>query len=125
MLGSESLVAFVPITDVERAKAFYVDTLGLTLVEDSPFALVLRAGQVALRATIVQDLDPQPFTVLGWQVPDVHETARRLAAAGVEFQRYEGMEQDDAGVWTAPDGTPVAWFRDPDGNTLSLNGGAA
>ncbi len=125
MLGSEQLVAFVPITVAERAKAFYVDTLGLTLVEDTPFALVLRAGQVTVRATLVEELVPQPFTVLGWEVDDVMGTARRLAGAGVEFQRYDGMEQDDLGIWTAPGGTLVAWFRDPDGNTLSLNGAAA
>ena len=125
MLGSEQLVAFVPITDIERSKAFYVDTLGLSVVEESPFALVLRAGDVTIRATLVQDLTPQPFTVLGWEVADVPATARRLTEAGVEFQRYEGMEQDELGVWTAPDRTPVAWFRDPDGNTLSINGAAA
>jgi catechol 2,3-dioxygenase-like lactoylglutathione lyase family enzyme len=125
MLGSAALVAFIPITSSERARAFYAGTLGLTVVEDTPFALVLRAGDVTLRATLVDALEPRPFTVLGWEVADVWETTRRLTEAGVEFRRYDGMEQDELGVWTAPDGTPVAWFSDPDGNTLSLNGPAA
>jgi hypothetical protein len=61
----------------------------------------------------------QPFTVAGWGVPDVAVTVEALTGLGVGFNRYEGLEQDDLGIWTAPGGDRVAWFADPDGNTLS------
>lgn len=111
------LVAFVPARDLARARTFYEGVLGLTVAELTPFALVLRSGTTTLRVTQVQDFTPQPFTVLGWTVADVH---KELAALGVDCLRYDGVDQDAAGVWTTPDGAQVAWFHDPDGNTLSL-----
>jgi hypothetical protein len=82
--------------------------------------VVLDAGGTTVRVTLVQELQPQPFTILGWLVDDIESTARALADAGIEPLRYDGMEQDPAGVWTAPGGARVLWFNDPDGNTLSL-----
>lgn len=120
MLGSADLVAFVPATDLERAREFYGGTLGLELESVNPFAVVLRSGGVMLRVTQVEALRPQPFTVLGWSVEDISDTAHRLATAGVELTRYDGMDQDELGVWTSPDGSRIAWFTDPDGNTLSM-----
>jgi catechol 2,3-dioxygenase-like lactoylglutathione lyase family enzyme len=114
------LVAFVPTTDAARAKAFYADTLGLALESESPFALVFRVNGTMLRVTVVQELAPQPFTVLGWDVPEIAVAIRDLSARGVAFERYEHIEQDAQGVWRAPVGALVAWFKDPDGNTLSL-----
>jgi catechol 2,3-dioxygenase-like lactoylglutathione lyase family enzyme len=121
MLGAAPIVAFAPVTDVGRSRAFYVDLLGLTVVEDTPFALVCDAGGTTLRITPVGQLSPQPFTVLGWAVDDVAATGRALVDAGVELLRFDGMEQDELGVWTTPGGDRIAWFHDPDGNVLSLS----
>jgi catechol 2,3-dioxygenase-like lactoylglutathione lyase family enzyme len=75
---------------------------------------------VHLRATLVGEFEPQRFTVLGWEVADAAAMARKLADAGVKLERYPGMEQDELGVWRAPGGARVAWFRDPDGNVISI-----
>jgi catechol 2,3-dioxygenase-like lactoylglutathione lyase family enzyme len=120
MLASHDIVAFIPTTDPARAKEFYAGTLGLQLESESSFALVFRAGGTMLRVTTVQELTPQPFTILGWGVPDIAAAIRELAGRGVEFERYDFVDQDELGVWRAPVGAHVAWFKDPDGNTLSL-----
>lgn len=114
------LVAFAPSLDLERSARFYRDVLGLELVEQTEYACLFRAGPVRLRVTLVQDLVPHPFTVLGFEVGDVHAALGELTAHGVAANRYDGMDQDEAGVWTAPSGTKVAWFPDPDGNVVSL-----
>jgi catechol 2,3-dioxygenase-like lactoylglutathione lyase family enzyme len=120
VLGSASLMAFIPARDLSVARAFYAGTLGLRLAEETPVALVFDAGGTHLRVTAAPDLRPQPFTIAGWAVPDIYGTVRALRQAGVSFTRYDGMGQDGDGVWTAPGGHLVAWFTDPDGNTLSL-----
>ena len=121
MLASALAIAFVPSTDLERSRGFYADTLGLALMEMTPFALVLRTGSgTMLRVTKVEQLQVQPFTVFGWAVQDVAATVADMARGGIACVRYEGMDQDDAGVWMTPAGDRIAWFRDPDGNTLSL-----
>lgn len=120
MLKSLPLVAFVATTDSKRAKAFYAKTLGLRLVSEDGFALAFDAGGTMLRVAIVKTLQPAGYTVLGWIVPDIAKAARALVKRGVMFQRYEGMPQDDLGVWSSPSGARVAWFTDPEGNTLSL-----
>jgi catechol 2,3-dioxygenase-like lactoylglutathione lyase family enzyme len=112
--------AFVATTQPDEARAFYRDTLGLELTDEDPFALVFAAGNTILRIQKVQAFTPHPFTALGWNVKDLTAEVRALAAKGVKFERYSFFQQDDNGVWTAPDGTGVAWFKDPDGNTLSL-----
>jgi catechol 2,3-dioxygenase-like lactoylglutathione lyase family enzyme len=120
MLGAAKVVAFVPTRDAARAKAFYADVLGLRLVSEDAFALVFDAGGTMLRVVNVRDFHPAPFTVLGWDVPDAEEAVRGLQARGAAFERYEGMGQDALGIWTSPAGARVAWFRDPDGNVLSI-----
>jgi catechol 2,3-dioxygenase-like lactoylglutathione lyase family enzyme len=120
VLGSSDLIAFVPTTDMPRARSFYEDTLGLRLDSESPFACVFDAGGTMLRVTAVDHVAGAQYTVLGWRVADIAATAASLARRGVGLLRYDGMEQDDLGVWTAPGGDKVAWFKDPDGNTLSL-----
>jgi catechol 2,3-dioxygenase-like lactoylglutathione lyase family enzyme len=112
------LIAFVPSVDLGRARGFYEGRLGLTLADETPYALVMRNGATTLRITKVEHLAPQPFTVLGWAVDDIH---RAIAELGVECVRYDGLDQDEAGVWITPSGDQVAWFKDPDGNTLSLS----
>ena len=120
MLGSSKVVAFVATAAPARAKAFYANTLGLSLVSEDSFALVFDAGGTMLRVSIVQEVRPAGYTVLGWMVPDISVAVGELAQRGVRFQRYDGLEQDAQGIWTAPGGARVAWFHDPDGNTLSL-----
>lgn len=121
MLNAFPPIAFVPITDPDRARAFYRDTLGLELIEDQlPFALVFRTGSIMLRATPVKSFTPHPFTVLGWRVTGINALAQKLTATGVVFERFPGMQQDEDGVWTTP-GAKVAWFKDPDGNLLSIS----
>jgi catechol 2,3-dioxygenase-like lactoylglutathione lyase family enzyme len=120
MLKSRPLVAFVATTDPARAKAFYANTLGLRLVSEDGFALVFDAGGTMLRIAVVKTVQPAGYTVLGWIVPDIAKTARDLVKRGVVFQRYEGMPQDDLGIWSSPGGARVAWFSDPEGHTLSL-----
>lgn len=120
MLAGSPLFAFVPTTDLDRAAEFYAGPLGLEVLERTPFAVVLDAAGTTIRLTLVQELTPQPFTTLGWLVEDLDAVLTALVAAGVEPTRYDGMGQDVAGVWTAPGGARIVWFRDPDGNTLSL-----
>jgi predicted enzyme related to lactoylglutathione lyase len=122
ILGTSKLVAFAATTDSIRARAFYEGLLGLRLIEDEqPFALVFDANGIMLRVTAVREHNPAPFTVLGWGVESIENTVERLTAAGVKFQRYPGINEGDSrGIWNAPSGARVAWFKDPDGNVLSV-----
>jgi catechol 2,3-dioxygenase-like lactoylglutathione lyase family enzyme len=120
-LGQHNIIGFVSIVDVSRAKEFYRDTLGLRLMrEEPPFALVFDANGIMLRLGMAKELPPAHGTVLGWQVPEIAATVRSLEQAGVRFERYTGMDQDEQGIWTSPTGAKVAWFKDPDGNILSI-----
>jgi catechol 2,3-dioxygenase-like lactoylglutathione lyase family enzyme len=122
MLGSEKLVGFVPITDPARAKAFYAEKLGLKFISEDSFAVVFDANGNLLRLTLMNEVNPQAFTILGWQVSDIVATVTRLQEAGVAFERYgDFMQQDEFGIWAAPGGAKVAWFKDPDGNILSVS----
>ena len=123
MLESSDLVAFVAATDLGRARAFYEQALGLRVLEHSDFAVVMDANGTMLRVTAVGQVAHPGYTVLGWRVGDITASVRALTAQGVTFLRYEGMDQDDDGIWTTPSGDKVAWFADPDGNTLSLTQG--
>jgi catechol 2,3-dioxygenase-like lactoylglutathione lyase family enzyme len=120
-------IAFLATTNADAARAFYEGTLGLTFAKDDNFALLFQLGPTRqmLRIAKVQEFTPLHFTVLGWEVPDIHAAVAELTAKGVEMLRIGYFQQDDAGVWTAPDGSKVAWFKDPDGNTLSLSTHAA
>ena len=123
MMKTWKLMAFVATRDVARSATFYRDKLGLTLIEDSPYALVFDANGTTLHVTPVRELKTAEYTVLGWDVPDINEAVGKLEDAGIELKRYPGvMPQDDHGVWTAPGGgAKVAWFEDPDGNVLSVS----
>ena len=120
MLADASFIGFIPVRDLAAARAFYEGTLGLRVVDDTPFALVLDAGGAMLRLTPVPEVAARPFTIAGWNVPDIGAVVRTLADRGVQFARYDGLTQDDLGIWTTPGGDQVAWFKDPEGNTLSL-----
>jgi catechol 2,3-dioxygenase-like lactoylglutathione lyase family enzyme len=114
------LVAFVAARDLPPARQFYEHILGLRVAGESPFACVFDANGVMLRVTKTDDMRPAPYTVLGWSVADIVSAVRALSERGLEILRYDGMDQDDLGIWTTPTGERVAWFQDPDGNTLSL-----
>lgn len=120
ILGSHELMAFVATRDSSRAKKFYCDTLGLPLVSEDEFALVFDVSGTMLRVTRVQELEAAKYTVLGWKVRNIVQTAKDLQKAHVTLERYPGMQQDELGIWNSPSGARVAWFKDPDGNTLGI-----
>ncbi len=120
LFGSYKLVAFIATRDATRAKAFYGDILGLRLISEDRFAVVFDANGTMLRIAVVQEVAAAKYTVLGWQVPDIVATVRELQSAGIETERYGGMNQDELGIWKSPSGAQVAWFKDPDGNTLGV-----
>jgi uncharacterized glyoxalase superfamily protein PhnB len=120
MLRRAKPVAFVPTTDIPRARSFFEGTLGLRVAGEDPFALTLEGSGTTVRVSAVRELTPAPFTVLGWEVDDLDASVRALTEK-VKFERFPGLEQDALGIWTAPSGDRVAWFKDPDGNVLSLS----
>lgn len=120
MLGTASLVAFIATANAMKARAFYEDVLGLYLVEDTPYALVFDSNGTRLRIQKSENASPQPYTALGWSVRELHSVALQLQERGVSFVRFDGLQQDELGVWRTPDKSKVAWFRDPDANLLSI-----
>jgi catechol 2,3-dioxygenase-like lactoylglutathione lyase family enzyme len=120
MLHASKLMAFLRTADSQRARHFYENVLGLEFVADEPFALVFNAHGVTLRVTKVEALPADSNTVLGWNVADISNMIRSLRSKGVAFERFPGLQQDEIGVWVSPNGAKVAWFKDPDGNVLSL-----
>ena len=121
-LAEYQIIAFATIVDVERAKRFYRDTLGLTLIsEEPPFALVFDARGIMVRLAMAKQRPEAHGTVLGWQVPEITAVMQGLSESGVQFERFAGLNQDNKGVWASPTGAKVAWFRDPDGNILSIS----
>lgn len=113
-------ILFAATTNSKRSRKFYAETLGLRIVADDAFALVFRIGRIQLRIQKVVRKPKIGYTVLGWVVTDLQKTVQQLSKKGIEFMRYDGLGQDADGVWQAPSGARVAWFRDPDDNTLSL-----
>ena len=120
MLAGQPIIAFVTTTNAEIARPFYEETLGLKVTDVGPHAIVFDAGGVMLRMALTKKIEPAPYTVLGWAVTDIKATIAGLTARGVEFEDYDWFEQDEQQVWTSPDGSKIAWFKDPDGNLLSL-----
>jgi predicted enzyme related to lactoylglutathione lyase len=120
MLDTADLIAFAATTDLDRARVFYEQVLGLPVTEQTDLACVFDANGTMLRVTAVPEVARAGYTVLGWRVADIAAAARELSARGVRFLRFDGMDQDADGVWTSPGGGRIAWFADPDGNTLSL-----
>ena len=121
MLADKKLKAFIPTIDPQKAKHFYKDILGLKLLLEDTYALEFDANGTSLRVTTVRELHPHPFTVLGWKVNDIASAIRELNKKGIKCERYDFMHQDELGIWHAPGGTKVAWFKDADGNILSLD----
>jgi len=121
MLGLTNIIAFVPIKDSQKSRAFYEGILGLRFVKDDGFALVLEANGTMVRAVKMKDFTPAQFTVLGWEVSDIEDVVQELGRKGVHFEIFGFFKQDELGIWTTPGGDKVAWFKDPDGNTLSVS----
>lgn len=121
MLGSTKIVAFVPTRDFKKARGFYEGVLGLRFVSEDSFALEMDANGIMLRIAKVPEFEPHQFTILGWEVSDIQEHVSGLREKGVTFERYGLPNQDERGIWSAPGGAKVAWFKDPDGNILSLS----
>jgi catechol 2,3-dioxygenase-like lactoylglutathione lyase family enzyme len=121
MLGSTNIIAFVPTNDADKARGFYEGILGLRFVKDDGFALVLDANGIMIRVAKVKDFAPAQFTILGWQVSGIENVVRGLQKMGVRFEIFGFFKQDELGIWTAPTGDKVAWFKDPDGNVLSVS----
>jgi len=121
MLNKTNIVAFLPTTDYDRARAFFEGILGLGFRSQDDFALVMDANGIMLRISKVPEFAAKPYTILGWQVSDIEKDVAALQRKGVTFERYGFFQQDDLGIWTAPGGDKVAWFKDPDGNLLSLS----
>jgi catechol 2,3-dioxygenase-like lactoylglutathione lyase family enzyme len=120
MLADKQLKAFIPTIMPQKAKAFYRDGLGLELLSEDKYALEFNANGVLLRVTTVPELMPHNFTVLGWNVPDISILIRQMNDNGIFCEKYQFLQQNDLGIWEAPGGAKVAWFKDPDGNLLSL-----
>ena len=121
MLASEKLVGFVPTKDYDKARAFYEGKLGLEFVSLDQFALVMRIGGHMIRITKLPNYTPLQATILGWEVTDITAVARWLRDRGVQLEKFPFAQDKELGIWTAPNGDRVAWFKDPDGNILSVS----
>jgi catechol 2,3-dioxygenase-like lactoylglutathione lyase family enzyme len=121
MLHDYPVIGFIPTHDFARARAFYVDLLGFEVTREDSFAIIVQSREVSIRIFHIGEFTPAAYTILGWIVPDTLEAVSDLVARGVVFERYAYLEQDDDAIWAAPGGGSVAWFKDPDGNTLSIS----
>jgi len=120
VLSLNKIVAFVPTKDAKKARLFYEGILGLRFVSEDKFALVLDANGIMVRVALTPEFDPQPFTIMGWEVSDIKKEVARLQGQGVRLEMYGMKGQDEQGIWSSPNGAKVAWFKDPEGNVLSL-----
>jgi catechol 2,3-dioxygenase-like lactoylglutathione lyase family enzyme len=121
MLDEAKLVGFIPTTDYEKARAFYESKLGMEFVSLDQFALVMRVGGHSIRIAKMPGFVPLQGTILGWEVEDIEAVAGWLRGRGVVLETYPFLQGQQDGIWTAPGGTRIAWFKDPDGNVLSIN----
>jgi len=121
MLAKEKLEAFLATSDAGRARAFFEGVLGLTFVEDNEYLVMFETASARLNLQKTDVVKPPFGTAVGWQVKDLRGTIRGLMDRGVAFERYENMAQDDLAIWSPAPGVGVAWFKDPDGNLLSLS----
>jgi catechol 2,3-dioxygenase-like lactoylglutathione lyase family enzyme len=121
MLASSKIIGFAPTKDSAKARSFYEGKLGFQFVSDDMFALVMRAGVTMIRIAKAKDFTPAPYTVLGWEVSDIEEVVKWLQERGVAFEKYPFVQDKELGIWTTPNGDKVAWFKDPDGNVLSVS----
>ncbi|MGB8011015.1 MAG: VOC family protein [Terriglobales bacterium] len=121
MLAASKVIGFVPTKDAAKARSFYEGNLGFRFVSEDMFALVVRAGETMIRIAKTPNFTPAPYTVLGWEVANIEAIVAELQKQGVIFEKYPFIEDKEKGIWTAPSGDKVAWFKDPDGNVLSVS----
>lgn len=121
MLAANRMIGFVPTRDAKAARTFYEGALGFRFVSDDPFALVVGTDGNLIRVVKIKDFTPAPYTVLGWEVSEITAVVRWLTDRGVIFEKYPFAQDQETGIWTAPTGDRVAWFKDPDGNVLSVS----
>ncbi|SRR5579875_2830829 len=120
MIAASPLIAFIPTRNIAQARSFYEDVLGLRFVGEDGFAAIMEANGTMVRIARVQEFVPAAYTIFGWKVANIRSEIAELCGRGVSFIRYSDMQQSEEGIWTAPSGAQIAWFRDPDGNVLSL-----
>ena len=121
MLSKAKIVAFIPATDFEQARQFYVGKLGLEFVSLDQFALVLKTDEHHVRITKMPDFKPLPGTIFGWEVRGIEAVVRWLAQQGIAVEKYPFAQDQELGIWTTPNGDKVAWFEDPSGNVISVS----
>ncbi len=121
MLASAKLVGFISTTDYGRARGFYEGKLGCEILSADPFAMVASLGGHQIRIVKMPDFKPVRNTVLGWDVTEIEAVVSWLKQQGVELEKYPFIENQESGIWAAPGGAKVAWFKDPDGNVLSVS----
>ena len=119
-LAHSKIIGFIPSANLDVSASFYTNKLGLELVGSDDYALEYLVNNAILRITKVADLINANYTVLGWEVKDIMSAVEELRDNGVEFVFYEGMSQNENGICSFPNGGKVAWFKDPDDNTLSI-----
>ncbi len=119
-MNKSKLICFIATSHPSKSRDFYNKRLGLKLISEDSFALEFNAYHSMLRIQKVNDFVPVQRTVLGWEIKNIKNKVNQLKKRGVKFNRYKGMSQDENRIWTSPSGAKVAWFRDPDGNVLSL-----
>jgi catechol 2,3-dioxygenase-like lactoylglutathione lyase family enzyme len=121
MLASGKMVGFIPTKDYDKARAFYEGRLGFEFVSLDQFALVMNVGGHMIRIAKVPNFAPLQGTILGWQVENIESVATWLRDHGVPPEKYPFAQDQNLGIWTTPDGSKVAWFKDPHGNILSIS----
>jgi catechol 2,3-dioxygenase-like lactoylglutathione lyase family enzyme len=121
MLASMDMIGFLLTKDYEKARSFYEGNLGFEFVSLDQFALVMQAGKSMIRIVKDPTFTPLRSTVLGWKVDDIEGMVDWLTKRGVVFDKYPFVQDKERGIWTAPGGSKVAWFRDPDGNVLGVS----
>jgi len=121
MLAASKLIGFVPTRDSKRSREFYEGKLGFQFVSDDQFALVMQAGDSMIRIAKADNFKPAQYTVMGWEVTEIEAMVKWLNGRGVVFEKYPFVQDQKLGIWTTPNGDKVAWFKDPDGNVLSLS----
>ncbi len=120
MLAQNRAIAFIPVRDIDRAMHFYADVLGLFVTDSGEGYCALDAGGLTIRLTAIANLPASNHTIVGWSVASIDEVTSDLVQRGLSFHRYDGLTQDQYGIWSAPNGDRIAWFSDPDANTLSI-----
>lgn len=120
MTGFGNPVAFIATVNPVESRHFYEKVLCLDCLSEDSFALVFDLGGTRLRIQKVESMPEVHYTVLGWEVADIRKCTEELSGKGVRFEKFSQLPQDELGVWCAPGGALVAWFKDPDGNMLSL-----